>query len=211
MNTGFFTTARVAGLLMLLSIVIILGAVGLIAMQGRLGGMAAAFRGVGPDSGDVSGLRTIARFAVPYTMALLAGFTLFTLQLQAGDRRPAVVALVLLVIWSVLAAVEGSFHASVTTWAAEEAARTGATPPFFEPLRHWLNSELQLVNMSFALTAMLLFSWSALRTVLLPAWLGWIALAWSLVSFPLYYLVLGAPLIVIVTPLILGLGLLVRG
>jgi uncharacterized membrane protein len=212
MNIEFFTTARMAGLLMILSIVIILGAVALIGVQGRLGGMAAAFRGVGPETGDASGLRTIARFAVPYTMAQLAGFALFTLLLlRAGDRGLAVVALVLLVFWSVLAAIEGSFHASVTVWAAEEAARTGAVPTFFEPLRRWLNSELQLVNMSFALTAMLLFSWSALRTGLIPTWIGWAALAWSLLSFPLYYLVLGAPLIIIVFPLLFGVGLLLVG
>jgi hypothetical protein len=209
MNVEFFTTSRVAGLLMLLSIVIMLGAVVLIAAQGRLGGMAAAFRGVHPGSADASGLRTIARFAVPFTMAQLAGFALFTLVLlQAGDRGLAVVALVFLMFWSVLGAVEGSFHASVTTWAAEEAARTGSSPSFYEPLRRWLNSELQLVNMSFALTAMLLFSWSALRTGLLPEWIGWAALAWSLLSFFLYYLVLGAPLIIIVAPLLFGIGLL---
>lgn len=212
MNIEFFTTSRMAGLLMLLSIVIILGAVALIGMQGKLGGMAAAFRGVGPESGDASGLRTIARFAVPSTMAQLAGFALFTLLLlQAGDRGLAVVALVLLVFWSVLAAVEGSFHASVTAWAADEAARTGAAPAFYEPLRRWLNSELQPVNMSFALTAMLLFSLSALRTGLLPTGIGWAALVWSLLSFPLYYLVLGAPLIIIVAPLIFGVGLLLVG
>ena len=76
MNVEFFTTSRVAGLLMLLSIMIMLGAVVLIAAQGRLGGMAAAFRGVHPGSGDATGLRTIARFAVPFTMAQLAGFAL---------------------------------------------------------------------------------------------------------------------------------------
>ena len=212
MNLEFLTTSRIAGLLMLLSIAIMIGAVALIAAQGRLGGMAAAFRGVGPDGGDASGLRTIARFAVPYTMAQLAGFALFAvLLMRAGDPGLAVVALVLLVFWSILGAVEGSFHASVTVWAAEVAARTGAAPEFFEPLRRWLNSELQPVNMAFVLTAMVLFSWSALRTGLVPAWAGWAALGWSLLSFPLYYLVLGAPLIVIVTPLIFGIGLLLRG
>ena len=212
MNMEFLTTSRVAGLLMLLSIAIMIGAVGLIAMQGRLGGMAAAFRGVGPVSEDASGLRTIARFAVPYTMAQLAGFALFTLLLlQAGDRGAAVAALVLLLFWSVLGAVEGSFHASVTVWAAEETARTGATPPFFEPLRRWINAELQLVNMSFGLAAMLLFSWSALRAGLLPTGISWAALVWSLLAFPLYYLVLGVPLIIMVAPLLLGIGLLLQG
>jgi len=212
MNPNFLTTTRVAGILLLLSILIMLGAVVLIAGQGKLGGMAAAFGGVHPKSSDASGLRTIARFAVPFTMAQLAGFVLVTLLLaQAGDRELAVVALVLLVFWSVLAAVEGSFQASVTVWAAKETARTGTTPEFFEPLRRWLNSELQPLNMSFALVAMLLFSWSALRTGLLPSWISWAALAWSLLSFPLYYLVLGAPLIILVTPMLFGIGLLMHG
>lgn len=209
MNLEFFTTARSAGLLMLLSIAVMLVAVALIASQGRLGGMSAAFSGVSSASGDASGLRTIARFAVPYTMAQLAGFALFTLLLmRAGDPGLSVIALVLLAFWSVLGAVEGSFHASVTTWAVDVAARTGETPDFYEPLRRWLNSELQPLNMAFALTAMALFSWAALRTGLVPAWTGWAALGWSLLSFPAYYLVLGAPLIVIVPPLIFGLALL---
>jgi hypothetical protein len=209
MNFEIFTTSRIAGLLMLLSIAFILAAVALIAAQGRLGGMSAAFSGVGPASEDASGLRTIARFAVPYTMAQLAGFALFTLLLiRAGDPGLSVIALVLLAFWSVLGAVEGSFQASVTTWAVEVAARTGEAPEFYEPLRHWLNAELQPLNMAFALTAMVLFSWAALCTGLVPEWTGWTALGWSLMSFPVYYLVLGAPLIVIVPPLLLGIGLL---
>ena len=81
---------RIADILLLLSLLLILGAAGLIAAQGRLGGMAAAFRGVGP---------------------------------QAGDRGPAVAALALVVFSAAFAAVEGTFHANVTVWAAEEAAR----------------------------------------------------------------------------------------
>jgi hypothetical protein len=210
MTLDFFTTERMAGLLMLLSIAIMLGAAALIAAQGRLGGMSAAFNGVSAASGDASGLRTIARFAVPYTMAQLAGFTLLTLVLtRAGDPGLAVVGLVLLVFWSVLSAIEGGFQASVTTWAAGVAADTGRVPEFYEPLRRWINSELQPLNMAFGLTAMALFSWAALRAGVVPAWSGWVALVWSLLSFPAYYLLLGAPMIIIVTPLILGIGLLV--
>lgn len=209
MNAEFFTTSRMAGILMLLSIAIMLGAVALIGAQGKLAGMSAAFRGVGPGSEDASGLRTIARFAVPYIMAQLAGFALFALVLhETGDRGLAFVALIFLVYWSVLAAVEGSFHASVTVWAAEEAPRTGAAPDFFEPLRRWVNGEVQLANMSFALMAMLLFSLSALRMGVLPPGIGWTVLVWSLLSFPLYYFVFGAPLIIILTPLLFAIGLL---
>lgn len=207
MNTNFLTTARVAGILLVVGLLILLAGAGQIAAQGRLEGMAAAFRGVGPATGDASGLRTIMRFVVPYSMAQLAGFALFTvLLLKAGDRGIAVVALTFFVVSTTLSAVEGSFHASVTVWAAGQ-AHVGTAPEFYEPLRRWLNYDVQRINMSLQLTALLLFSVSALRTRLLPRWIGWAALAWSLLSFPLYFSVTGAPAVAILTPLLIGLGL----
>ena len=71
MNADFFTTSRLAGLLMLTSIAIIIGAVALLAAQGRLNGLSAAFNGVYARGKDVSGLRTIVRFSAAFTMALL--------------------------------------------------------------------------------------------------------------------------------------------
>lgn len=212
MNTKLFTTSRIAGALMLVSLIILLGAAGYVAAQGRLEGMAAAFRGVGSyATRDASGLRIIARPATIYLMAQLAGFALFTrLLLKAGDQDTAIIALTLFVVWVVLGAIEFSFHASVTVWAAGQ-ARIGTAPEFYEPLRRWLNNDLQLVNMSFLLTALLLFSGSALRARLLPSWIGWSALAWSLLSFPLYFLVFEAPLVYLATPLLLGVGLVWRG
>lgn len=209
MKTEFFTTTRIAGILLLLSLLILLGAAGYIAAQGRLEGMAAAFRGVGSyTTRDASGLRIIARPATFYLMAQLAGFALLTLiALKAGDRGTAVVALTLFVVSAVLGTIEVSFHASVTVWAA----RTGAAPEFYEPLRRWLNYDLQRLRIIFEITALLLFSCAALRARLLPAWIGWAALAWSLLSFPLYFSVTEAPAVVILTPLFLGIGLLWRG
>ena len=74
-----------------------------------------------------------------------------------------------------------------------------------------MNNEVQITYVSFFLTSMLLFSWSALRTGLLPVWIGWAALALSLLSFWHYFFVLGAPAVIFVTPLVFGIGLLLRG
>lgn len=208
MNTNFFTTSRITGILLLLSILLLLVGLGLIVAQGKLAGMGAAFRGVGPPIRDASGTRIMAGFALPSLMALLAGFTLFAMLLhQAGDRGLALVAMVLLVFGAALAAIETSFHASVTVWAAPYRS----TPEFYEPLRRWVNGSLQIAYMSFLLTSMLLFSWSVLGTGLLPSWIGWAALALSLLSFWHYFLVLGAPAVIFVTPLVFGVGLLWRG
>ena len=209
MNMGFFTTARIAGILLLLSVLLLLVGLGLIVIQGKLAGMGAAFRGVGPPIRDASGTRILAGFAIPSLMALLAGFTLFAMLLhQAGDRGLALVAMVLLVFGAALGAIESSFHASVTVWAVPY---WRSEPAFYEPLRRWVNGSLQITYMSFLLTSMLLFSWSALRTALLPAWIGWAALALSLISFWHYFFVLGAPAVIFVTPLMFGVGLLLRG
>lgn len=211
MNTNFFTTARIAGILLLLGLLILLAGAGQIAAQGRLEGMTAAFRGVNFGTRDASGLRTIMRFAVPYLMAQLAGFALLTVVLlKAGDRGTAVVALCFLVVATMISTIETSYHASVTVWAAGQ-ARIGTAPEFYEPLRRWLNYDVQRIYMSFLLTALLLFSGSALHKGLLPSWLGWAALAWSLLAFHLYFNVNGWPVVYILTPLMIGVGLLWRG
>lgn len=212
MNGEFFSTTRIAGILLLLSPALLLLAVAVIAVQGKLGGMAAAFGGVGPNAGDASGLRIIARFAIPAQIVQLAGFAYFGVLLyETGDRGPAVAALSLVVLSSAVAVVEGSFQSSVTVWATQQAASTGTTPELYEPLRRWVNGDVQLAYMSAFLTAMVLFSWSVVRTGVLSSWMGWAVLASSLLAFPLYFLVLGAPLIIIVFPLLFGVGLLLRG
>jgi hypothetical protein len=211
MKSGFFSTRRTAGLMLLLGPALLLVAVAAIAAQGKLAGMAAGFQGVGPGSGDASGLRIIAPFAVAAQVVQLAGFAyLLVLLYEGGDRGPAVVALSLVVVYTVLALFEISFQSSVTVWAARQ-ARAGATPEFFEPLRQWLNTDLQPTNMWVVLTAMVLFSWSAVRNRVLSSSIGAIALAWSLLAFPLYFLVLEAPVVYVMSPVILGVGLLSRG
>ena len=207
MNTTFFSTSRIAGMLLLLSLLLLLVGLGLIVKQGKLTGMEAAFRGVATIN-NASGLQTMARFALPALMTLLAGFTLVAMLLhQAGDRGLALVAMVFLVVGAVLAVVETSFHASVTVWVAP----FKITPDFYEPLRRWVNGSLQITYMTFFLTSMLLFSLSALSTGLLQSWIGWAALALSLLSFWHYFFVLGAPAVIFVVPLLFGVGLLLRG
>ncbi len=76
-------------------------------------------------------------------MAPLAAFALFTLLLLKADGRgTAIVVLTLFAVWVILGAIEFSFHASVTVWAAG----TGAAPEFYQPPRRWLNYDLQLIR-----------------------------------------------------------------
>lgn len=208
---GFFSTSHVAGALLVLGVLFLVGTAVSLARQGRLKGMEAAFRGVHAGSQDASGLREVGRAGVVLVTTQLAGFTLVTLLLhRAGDPGVGPVALALLVVWSAISLIESSFHASVTVWAAREAARTGSAPAFYEPVRRWLNTELQYTNMGLILASLALFSGSALRYGLVPRWAGIAAVIWSILAIPLYYSVLAAPAVFILTPLLLGVGLLAK-
>jgi hypothetical protein len=208
MGARYFSTPRLAGLLLLLSVLLLLVGATTLAAEGRLPGMGAAFRGVGPGRTDASGLRDIGRFALPFILLQLAGFAVFTTQLrEAGDAGLALAALALLVFAMAFATLEGSFHANLTVWAVQ-VARTGAVPDFYEPLRRWLNGDVQIIYVSAFQTAMLLYSLSALSTRLAPSWLGWAALATTLLSVWHYFFVLGAPAVIFATPLLFGVGLL---
>lgn len=207
LSRNFFTTARIAGILLLLSLMLLIVGVGQVYIQGKLPGMAAGFQGVGPAIRDASGLQIFARFAIPYLMAQLAGFALFTAPLKAGDRGIAVVALTFLVVSTTLSAAAISFQSGVTVWAARQAA----VPEFYEPLRRWINYDVQRVYISFQLTALLLFSWSALHTKAISPWIGWTALGWCLFAFAYYFRVLAIPAVVLPVTLLLGIGLVLRG
>lgn len=208
LNRNPFTTARIAGILLLLSLLLLIVGVAQIYMRGKLPGLAAAFRGIDFVTRDTSGLRTVMGFALPAMIAQLAGYGLLTTVLhQAGDRGTAVVALVLFVVGTVFAVIEGIFHAGITVWASQ----MRPVPEFYEPLRHYINHEVQYVYISFWLTALLLFSWSALRAKALSPWISWSALGWCLLSFVYYFSVFELPAVVFPATLLLGIGLLLRG
>jgi hypothetical protein len=211
MNARSFSTPRLAGLLLLLSVLVLLAGAATIAADGRLDGMAAAFRGAAYGRGDASGLRDLWRYFLPCLLLQLAGFGLFSAQLRvAGDGGLALAALALVVLALALSALGGSFHANLTVWAVQM-ARSGAVPDFYEPLRRWLNGDVQIIYVSAFLAAMLLYSLSTLSTRLASPWLGWAALATTLLSVWHYFFVLGAPAVIFITPLLFGVGLLRRG
>lgn len=211
MNAQFFSTPRLAGLLLLLSVLLLVVGAAVIAADGRLDGMAAAFRGATYGRGDASGLRDIWRYALPCLLLQLVGFSLLSARLrEAGDRGLALAALALMVFAVGAAVLGGSFHANLTVWAVQ-VARTSSVPDFYEPLRRWINGDVQIIYVSAFITAMLLYGLSALSTRLAPSWLGWAALATTLLSVWHYFFVLGAPAVIFVTPLLFGVGLLWRG
>ena len=181
MTKDFWGTQRVVGALLVMGMLITLAGIVVVVIQGKVEGLEAAFKGVEGIGEDAAAFRTVGAFSLAGLTLMLIGFGVFTVHLtETGDRGISIIALNLLVVTLVFAAIEGTFHSEVTAWAGEERARTGATPEFYEPLRRWINGPIQLAYMTFGFSSMAGYGWAILRTMVLPRWVGWATIGWSL-------------------------------
>ena len=80
-------------------------------------------------------------------------------------------------------------------------------PELFEPLREWVNGPIQLRYVTFGNASMAFYGWAFLRTKVLPRWIGWGILIWSL-GWLIVTPVITLPATLIILPLILGVALL---
>lgn len=148
---------------------------------------------------------SLVLWAVSWT-AMLFGFVLLARMLvRSGDDLFAVLALVASVIAATLAMLEASFGFTVTTWAAGEAADTGAVPTIYTVLNRWVGA-IQVTYVVLGLAAQAAFGASILKTGLLPAWVGQTTVVWSLAW--MVVLGLGIPAVVFIMPALIGVVLL---
>ena len=186
--------------------------VGLIIIsRGDLGGLQASIRGIQGVGESADILRKSFPLA-PLTIVLtLAGFGLLTIVLRGGDDNGISILGFILVLFSQIFIVfQGTFHSSVTVWAAKELANTGSVPELFEPLWRWMYSTVQQVYVYTGLLAIAAFGWAVIQTKVLPGWLGWGAIGWGVVWLILF-MVVGdnLPLVLFVPPLVIGIVALV--
>lgn len=197
---------KTAGVLLILSVLAPLVGI-LILSRGDFSGYQATMRGIEGVGGSADILRKTLPLA-PLTLVLtLAGFGLLTLVLREGnDNGISLLAFILILFSHVFIVLEGTFHGSVTVWAAEELANTGSVPALFEPLWRWMYSPVQQAYVYTALLSTAAFGWAIIQTKVLPAWLGWGSLGWGAVWLILF-IVLGdnLPLVLIIPPLVIGI------
>lgn len=210
MNVEFWSLTRIAGALMLLSVMVLATGFVVLGIQGTLAGLESAFRGVERAGRAASAHRTLEPFARLGVAVFLLGAGAFSAHLmEAGNRVLPLLAFGLLLVSVVLMAIEGSFHSRVTVWAGEQWAETGTVPPLYEPLRHWVNHSIQLAYLTFGFIAMGLYGWAILSTGVLPSWVGWATVGWNAVLLiPISLNVFGLPVLLFVTPILVGVMLL---
>lgn len=211
MTKGYWGIQHVTGAVLVIGMLITIAGVIVVVIQGKIEGLEAAFKGVEGIGEDAAAFRTVGAFSLAGLTLMLVGFGMFTVHLaETGDRGISIVALNLLVFTFVFAAVEGTFHSEVTAWAGEEWARTGATPEFYEPLRRWMNGPIQLAYMTFGFASMAGYGWAMLRTMVIPRWVGWATIGWSLAWLTVILVTQDSlPAVLFVPQLLIGVALLV--
>lgn len=210
MNLEPQITLKTAGILLTLSVLVPL--VGLIIVsRGDFSGFQATMRGIQGvgDSADI--LRKMFLFAPLILVLTLAGFGLLTVVLRDGDDNGiSILAFILVLFTQVFVVFQGTFHSSVTVWAAKQLAQTGSVPELFAPLWRWMYSTVQQIYVYANLLAIAGFGWAIIQTKVLPAWLGWGAIGWGGVWLILFMIVGdNLPLVLLVPPLVIGIAALV--
>jgi hypothetical protein len=199
--------SKFAGAALLASVLSIAVGLMIVAYQGNLRGLAAAFRGVEGIGSEASALSVMAKAGLVMTLAQIVGFGILAARLRgAGADAVATVSFGLVVFALAVSVLEGSFQGSVTAWAGQLWSATGSVPELYEALRVWVQSA-QPVYVMASLVAMAGFGWAVLQTGLLAPWVGWVSVGWSLLWIVGYPSV-GIPGIIVVYPIIYGIGLL---
>lgn len=145
------------------------------------------------------------------TLVTLLGWAQLTMLLRgAGDRSFSSLGLIALVFGAVLWVIVLAFRLSIDFWAARETASTGVMPAFYVPLTQWTDV-LFVVYTILTFLAAAAYGGALLSTRLLPRWLGWVIIVYSL-----FFLGLTAafgdapPLLHHLLPIVMGILLLLR-
>lgn len=210
MNQAFWTERRIAGSLLISGLLIGLLAVVIMFASGAAPGFAAVGGALEAMAPYADTFRLLNGMFATAWLFLLLGFALLTrLLARAGAEQLALLAFTLALVTCITGILHGAFHVGLTTWAAEEAGRTGSIPEIYQPLRAWADGFFRLGYVgSFA--AMALIGWAILRTSLLASSLGWLTIGWSLLLFAGWLVEAGAPVVPFFMPAVIGIALLWR-
>lgn len=202
---------RLAGALLAASLSILIAALIILVASGALPAFSSGLQGSLSEKAPHAA--TFRRLNLLWTvgwMAQLLGFAVLTyLLLRAGEDTLAILPFITVLVAAILGILHGSFHMSVETWAAVEAARTGNTPAVYEPLRAWIGAAFRVAHVVH-LAGTAGFGLGILHARLLPPWLGWATFGWSILWLVSYLVGAGAPGVLFIMPAIIGIGLLRR-
>ena len=133
---------------------------------------------------------------------------LTTLFWDAGDRAFSPLGLIAFAFGAVLWVIHLAFRLRIDPWAAQETAKTAVMPEFYVPLTLWTHA-LFVIYTVLAFSAMVAYGGAMLTTHVLPQWVGWTAIVYSLAGLGLLAFTGDAPpFLHHLVPLLIGILLL---
>jgi MFS family permease len=147
-------------------------------------------------------------FCIAVVMTLLGFARLTSILRDAGNRTFSSSGLIALVLATGFFLVDMTFRRSIEYWAAQETVRTQVVPTLYLQLSLWGTAIFQVYT---ALTFFAAFMYGAalVSTRILPRWLGWVIMAYTL-AWGALFTFLGdmPPFVHYLLPIVMGILLL---
>ncbi|MEJ2599426.1 MAG: hypothetical protein P8Z00_13910 [Anaerolineales bacterium] len=200
---------RIAGILLISSFLILLLALILLITNGAFTAFAEGLRGSLAAKAPYAALFRQLNFlwTVGWVIQLMGFGLLAWLLLRAEDESLAIPAFIAILVAAILGVIHGTFHMTVETWAAEEAARTGTIPQVYHPISLWISDTFRIAYI-LQLLGTVGFGWSILRVELLAPWVGLVSIGWGIFWLFAYLAGAGAPGLLFILPAMIGVALL---
>lgn len=186
MAPGSFTGYRLTGLVLIVAFVLFVIGAGLPFVGGK--GNSSIFMLTAPDNLSVVGANVTRWrwgniFMGAAIIALLAGLGMLTMLLEGKERVFSRLGLLGMLVAASLWLVFSAFRGVVTVRVAQEmttagAGAPGAAPAFYAPLAQWMFA-LFFIYAALGFLALAAYGVSLLQARLLPAWVGWATLLFS--------------------------------
>ncbi|MGO8948747.1 MAG: hypothetical protein ACLQUY_14065 [Ktedonobacterales bacterium] len=212
MRTTFWTQRRFTGITLIVGCFIFLGAAGVMPTdkQGNFITNLPLREQLLTVNAHIAQLQWSLSLFITGLIVTILGLAMLTMLLRnAGDRTFSLLALVALVFGGVLMVIFLAFPLGVESLAAQATARTGVIPDYFMALTLWTNVLFAIYTI-LAFVALAFYGGAVLSTRLLPHWVGWLLIAYSLAGLVVTGTSSGnvPPFLQHVVPILLGILLL---
>lgn len=204
------TELRLGGVALLAAVAVLVVAFAVIAMRGQIRGAGAGFMGVEGIGRDAAALATMMRALALFAVLQLVGFgVLASAVSRVGEPTLGLISFGLWVFGSAAGVIRTTSEGTITVWAGERWADTGSVPDFYEPLSSFAQNSFFWYSEIPWLAAAAGFGWAVVRSGVLPSWVGWVAIGWSVVwlLFPLIFR-FDLPAVLAVLPILFGVAMI---
>jgi hypothetical protein len=214
LKSAFWTSRRFTGIIMILGCCLFLGSLGL--MPRDLTGNFMVNLPLREQLLVIAAQASLFQWSFSLIISgiivtLLGLAMLTTLFRDAGDTTFSYLALIALLFGDVLLVIYIAFPLGIAPLAAQETARTGVVPDYYVQLTLW-TQPLFVIYTILAFSALAAYGGAILSTHVLPHWVGWLAIVYSLAGLVLAGFTAGnvPPFLQYLMPILIGVLLLLR-